>query len=273
MAANYMRVRPMRTPASRIDLPAGRILAPPDDPTHPPTKARQLNSIAIRGGLTPAPTITRNWVLVIHTDLSGSMAGGNDALGLRHEVALIVAEHLAGRRRQGMGWAIRCHSFDDGGTSLDIDRTPLDRKGRRHLEQALLGTTYGGCSNLGPSLDTSIAETASWTDTGIIRIVLSDLELLDNDVPGVLNRFASAPADLNMALVFRASVPQQLEASSVATHRITPDTTSPEDLAQLVMDAIAKTVTSATPAEAVTGLPQRSRTANKRSTDADSQKS
>lgn len=244
MRRNYLRVDPMHTPASRFELPAGRIPAPPSDPTHPPVNARKLNSAVLRRTLSPAPLIVRDWVLIIQTDLSGSMSSGNDVLGLRHEVALVIAEHLARPRRRDGRWFLRCHSFDDGGTSLDIQRTPLDRKHLPQLERALLGATYGGSSNLGPSLETSITEAASWPDTGIIRMVLSDLELFDDDVPGVLDRFAMAPADLNLALVFRSSVPPQLEAGPAIAHHVDPDADTAEDLARLIMDEISKATSS-----------------------------
>lgn len=180
----------------------------------------------------------------MHTDLSGSMAGGNDSAGLRHEALLIVAEHLAGRRRAtGHSWHLRVHSFDDGGTSLDLPRTVVDRRQLRAIEPVLLGETYGGSSNLGPSLSSSIAESSNWGSGGIVRVVLSDFELFDANVPGVLRTFEDAPAELNVAVVFRSPVPEALDAGRVRTHHVDPVADAPETVAAVITDALADAVT------------------------------
>jgi hypothetical protein len=236
-------IDPMPVAAGRVRVPAGRRYTPPPDPvTEPRRKPRLLNAAAVRRNLSQAPRITRDWTIIVHTDLSGSMIGGNDAAGLRHEALLVLAEHLAatGRSDKGARWHLRVHSFDDGFTCLDIERTPIDRRTVRSLERALLGETWGGSSNLGPSLRTSIAESGTWAKGGIVRVVLSDFELLDPDVPGVLQQLLAAPAEQNVAIAFRSPVPPALLGTAVATHHVDPSRDAAETVATIMAGTIAK---------------------------------
>lgn len=220
------RVGPYRLPTGQaVSLEVRRDLNP-----------RGLDSAGIRARLGPAPMpMIPPTLIQIITDLSGSMWGGNDANGLRHEAALIVAEHLASKATQRVvPWALEVISFDTTST-FDIPATPVDRRAARALAPVLLAKESGGSSNLGPAL--SKAEGTNWPGPRAL-CVLSDFELFDSDVPSTLGAFAGSAADVVMALVFRSSPPPQLRGTSVLVRKVDPATDAADVVATYLWEAV-----------------------------------
>jgi hypothetical protein len=253
---NPLTVGPCTADPGRVGLPDGRRprLGPAPE-TRSEQSQRRLNARAVRRQLGPVEFADEPVLLDLIDDISGSMTGGNDALGLRHESVLIYLEHLAasrsgrrGRASRRPSWFFQCRTFDNGGSCLDLPLTEVAPTTLSRLRRALLGQTYGGSSNLGPALNASISSAQGWTGRHV-RVVLSDFELFDSSVATVLESFATAPADLNLALVFRSPVPSMLDSTRIRVHHVNPDTDSPETVAMLIRDAVS----------AVCGPPPRAR--------------
>lgn len=260
-----LRVRRETASAGSLQLPAGRPCAVNLNPVgNPPQRRRRLNSAQVSRRFQRPVPIERDFTIEVIDDISGSMTGGNDATGLRHEAILIFLEHLVrtakSRRGRAAKWYFRSRTFDNGGSCLDIERTPLDPSRLPSLRTALLGKTYGGSSNLGPVLSASIAD-AHVTAGTLLRIVTSDFELFDPSVPQVLAHFATAKADLNVAIVFRSQPPTELEDSDVRVHHVDPTTARPELVAELIHDAVHDTLTKVTFSEAASARRGHGRTA------------
>ena len=236
-----LEVGPFGAVPGRVRLPGGR---PPgariDRSTPGPESPRRLNAAAVRRDLGPVPLSERDVLLDVIDDISGSMTGANDALGLRHEALLIYLEHIAAasrRSRRGRSnWYFQCRTFDDGGTCLDIERVKIDVPMVAAMRGALLGQTYGGSSNLGPALSSSIRSAAGWYGSHV-RIVMSDFELFDASVDAVLASFAAAPADVNVGIVFRATPPPGLDPALVLVRSVSQDD-APASVAMLLRDAV-----------------------------------
>jgi hypothetical protein len=206
---------------------------------------RQLNSRSVRRSLDTPPTLAEDLLLDVITDISASMTGGNDALGLRHEAILILLEHLAAKRRQGLNsrlgpekpsWYFQCRTFDKKNTCLDIGRVKLDSKSLPSIRRALLAPTFGGSSVLGPALHSSAADAGGWQGRHV-RVVMSDFELYDKSVPDVLDRFADSAADVNLALVFGESDPG-IDKNRVRVHSVSSPGDSPATVCELVLGVI-----------------------------------
>jgi hypothetical protein len=239
-----LSVGPCTADPGRFHLPAGRRPQPVlDRAAGGEPRQRRLNAATVRRQLGLLPDPGDDVLIEAIDDISGSMTGGNDALGLRHEALLIFLEHVIDarcRRRGGRGrpsWYFQCRTFDNGGTCLDIERVELTPSSLGKLRNGLLGPTYGGSSNLGLSLRASIGDATGWKGKHL-RVVLSDFELFDSSVPDVLEELASAPANVNLALVFRSPVPPTLDATRVQVHPVSSDTDSPEAVAMLIRDAV-----------------------------------
>jgi hypothetical protein len=65
------------------------------------SRPRQLNDREIRAQLTKAPQLITDLLIKVIFDESGSVTGGNDTVGNRHELTLIALEHLVGARFHG----------------------------------------------------------------------------------------------------------------------------------------------------------------------------
>lgn len=229
-------VGPLRADPGTYGLPAG-YTATIWSPQVEPMVDRVLDATAVRRalGAAPVPLGVHPALLQVLTDLSGSMWGGNDAAGLRHEALLVLAEHLAVASRRGRTpWYLEVISFDTS-SPFDLGPVPLERKRRKELATHLLAKEAGGSSCLGPSL--AIAEATTWRGP-IARCVLSDFELFDADVPSVLHRFLLSPADVSMAVVFRSPVPAVLAGSDAVVHAVDPSRDKAEAVALCLWDAV-----------------------------------
>lgn len=201
------------------------------NPPQAAVQGRQLDPHRVRRQLPRAVAPTRPLRLDLLSDLSGSMTGGNDVVGLRHEASLIALEHLAAGQRRQARWEAEIRSFDLS-SPLDTGPLVLDRKGLAAAERALLSKPYGGSSNLGPSLDAAEASSADR-----VLVVLSDFELFDPDVPAVLDRLIRASAREVLALVFTSQPPRQLLHTRVRVHSIATRTSRPEEIAVHIVEA------------------------------------
>ncbi len=239
MTASRSGIRVPGTPVPHIPVPISIFTGGPLRPFdgHSGSQTRVLSSADVRRGLPPPPAITGPAFVDILTDLSGSMWGGNDAKGLRHEVALIALEHLASRR--STHWHTRITSFDQN-SSLELPLTRLDTAGRRAAQKALLSASPGGSSNLGPCLRSVEAQASQMPR---LLVVLSDFELFDPDLPAVYDDLRTSSATHVLALVFSSSPPAELVATGVEVHRITPSGNPPADVARLITAAATKLAT------------------------------
>jgi hypothetical protein len=194
---------------------------------------RRLADREIRRRLGPPPVIDGDVLLDAIFDESGSMTSGNDAFRHRREAVLIAAEHLASRSRRGARWSARLTSFDCAGP-LDLPLTTLDRVGLRVVRERLLTGTPGGCSRLGPAL--LAVESAPQRDGRRVLVVLSDFELFDPDPRQVVRRLVRATADVVVAVVFRAPVPDEFADTRVRVLHVV-DGTRPDEISAAVVDA------------------------------------
>lgn len=152
-----------------------------------------------------SPTLT-----VFDFDNSGSVSGvsGNDPIASRFVEARLAIEKVSRRCRCGHERAAVLH-FDTP-TSSDIAPIALKGGGTRRIEQGLRIPRDGaGTSVLGPSLHAAYGLAEQHPDHESVLVVLSDFELFDNDVPGVLKEFVDFPGTVH-AVVLRATPPAVL---------------------------------------------------------------
>jgi hypothetical protein len=154
-------------------------------------------------------------------DLSGSMWGGNDALGLRFEVLLVAVQKLLsgfGRKgRRGPKLTVEVISFDLT-SRIELAPTLIDRRSFATLEAALLSASLGGSSNLGPAL----AHGESTRTSPCLRVIMTDFELFDPDPGAVLASAASSTVEHTVALSFRGRPPAALVGDRMSLHHIDP---------------------------------------------------
>jgi hypothetical protein len=152
-------------------------------------------------------------------DNSGSMCGGNDAIGNRFLETHHALQKLARHCTCGKEFAAAFH-FDTP-TTCDVPPTRLNRRGVRALEEGLtLPPDGAGISNLGPSLARVTDVVANNPDYTPVVTVLSDFELFDP--PQVLEDLATFPG-LVHAVVFRSQPPAVLvDAPDVIVTRVQP---------------------------------------------------
>ena len=117
----------------------------------PHVRIRQLNRSEIRRLLRKAPKLTRDMLVKVIFDESWSVRGGNDVVGLRHELILIALEHLAAGIQAKGRWYAQISAFDTPSV-FDLPITQLNRRGLEKVQDVLLRASPGGCSILGPSL-------------------------------------------------------------------------------------------------------------------------
>lgn len=208
---------------------AGR--APGNFSPEPVMRLRHLDSTAIRRHLPRPVAPAMSLRIQLISDLSGSMHGGNDAAGLRHESALIALEHLAAGQRRRAPWEVEVLSFDLN-SAIDFGPAMLDRKGLAEVGRALLTNPSGGSSELGPSLIAA----DRWSGPRVLA-VMSDMELFDSDVKRVLDRFIRSTAIEVVALVFRSAPPPQIIGTRVRVVHVDPRTTPPADIARHLVEA------------------------------------
>ena len=134
-----------------------------------------LKATEIRRSLPQAPRLSADALLTVDLDQSASVRGGNDVIGLRHELLLIALTHLGARRSPGH-WYVRISTFD-GASPIALPCTRLDKKGLEAARRALPSASAGGSSILGPSLRNAQSNLDEFPGPQLL-VVLSDFELL-----------------------------------------------------------------------------------------------
>lgn len=148
-------------------------------------------------------------LLITTTDNSGSVVsvGGNDPCSNRFKEMRLAIEAVA--RRCKCGEELVAMLNFDSPNSGDVLPTHL-AGGVAKLERGLeIPRDGGGCSLLGPSLAQARRIADRYPDHHVVCIVLSDFELFDGDVAGVLQAFAEFPGQPH-AVVLRSTAPQVL---------------------------------------------------------------
>jgi hypothetical protein len=225
-------------PYRPVSLSAGRPLAAPPDST----LNRVLDSTEIRSHLARVDRFADDVCVVFIDDLSGSMLGGNDVTGTRHEAMLIAAEHVAALNSQRV--SVKIITFD-GGTSLDIKVDRLDHLGRSRLSSALLGDLPGSSSNISRAGAEAIrtAPSGRWC-----LVVCTDFQLFDSNPDREISALLNSSADEVVMLSFGSPPPTVLATSRARTLQLGPEN-SPVDVAGAIVDAViaaAGTKSSAT---------------------------
>lgn len=203
----------------------------------PPAReiTRQIDMKALTPLLHAAPILTSDVVLDVIFDDSGSCSGFNDTLGLRREVILIVLERLVRKSKGNASWWVRLSSFDTP-SSFDLELTRLDRNGLARARKALLSTSPGGSSVLGPSLDRAEQAAAQSTMPRVL-VCLTDFELFDQSPQDTLASLIDSTAQVVLAVSLTNEPPRQLVESRVRTAQIRGGD-SPAMLANCVIDAV-----------------------------------
>lgn len=192
-----------------------------------------LDAATIRRSLPPAPRLPVDALIEIVLDESASVRGGNDVVGLRHELLHIALSHLVVRRNPGT-WHVQISTFDIT-SPLDLTRTRLDKVGLRLVRQALRSPSAGSCSILGPSLHRAELRLAQfWGPT--LLVVLSDFELFDPDPDDSLAKLSNATAAEAVAVSLNAEPPAALKDSRVRTVHVGSGD-APSSLAHVIIEA------------------------------------
>lgn len=148
------------------------------------------------GRPSPDPTIT-----IVITDDSGSVIGptGADPVSNRYEEAWRAFRAIG---RRGGKHELGAVLHFDTPTSGDVPPTPLTRAGLQRLRSGLqIPRDAAGTSYLGPSLKAATDLADQYTDHEATVIVLSDFELLDDDVAQVLDDLADFPGDVHAVIL------------------------------------------------------------------------
>ena len=198
-----------------------------------PKSSYSLNEETLRRSLQPLPSLQQDAYFEIIFDESASVRGGNDVIGLRHDIVRVVLTHLA-RQRNKRSWFVQISTFDATST-LDLDQTRLDKRGLSVVTRALRSPTAGGSSMLAPSLQRSSSRLVSFTGPTIL-LVLSDFELYDIDPVGALTALVEAPATHVVAVSLNAEPPNLLVDSRVVTTSVSAES-APIDLARPIVGA------------------------------------
>ncbi len=178
-------------------------------------------------------------LLITTADNSGSVVGvgGNDACGNRFQEMRLAIEAVAKRCKCG-DELVAMLNFDSP-NSGDVPPTPL-RNGVAGLERGLeIPRDGSGCSLLGPSLSKARQIADRYPDHHVVFIALSDFQLFDGDVAGVLRAFTDFPGQPH-AVVLRSAVPQAL----VDDLRVIVTPVNPSDPAGTVARAVFTALTA-----------------------------
>jgi len=167
-------------------------------------------------------------------DSSWSVAGGNDVLGRRYELALIAIEHLAAVDGHGH-WYVWLTAFDSPSV-LDLPTLQLNQRGLNQVRDVLLRENPGGSSVLGPSLERAELAASQFSGSRRVLVCLTDFELYDSDPISVIQRLATFPATEVLALSLRNDPPSLLARSGVSCAQVLP-TDDPAQLANYVIEA------------------------------------
>jgi hypothetical protein len=207
--------------------------------TTKPKTSYSLNEEMLRRSLQPLPGLQQDAFFEIIFDESASVRGGNDVIGLRHDIVRVVLTHLA-RQRNKRSWFVHISTFD-ATSPLDLDRTRLDKQGLSVVTRALRRPTAGGSSMLAPSLQRSSSRLVAFAGPTIL-LVLSDFELYDIDPAGALAALVDAPATHVVAVSLNTTPPNLLVNSRVLTTSVSAES-APIDLARPIVDAAKRCLT------------------------------
>lgn len=196
-----------------------------------------LDASKIRRTLSPPPRLDTDACMSVIFDPSASVSGGNDVIGLRFELVSIALAHLASRT-SAHRWQVGISTFDEGSPN-ELALTRLDRKGLEAARRALLSSTSGGSSVLGPSLRSAEANLYRFPGPRLL-VVLTDFELFDPNPHDVLVRLIDSSAQTVLAISLGNEPPDVLVRSRVRTARVIA-TDPPEILAQHVVEAARAT--------------------------------
>jgi hypothetical protein len=194
---------------------------------------RRLNRRDIRRQLRAAPRLQRDTLIDLIFDESWSVRGGNDTVGLRHELVLLALEHLGASRRSKL--SARVATFDTPSV-FEMPTTRLTWRGLKFAEQVLLRGSAGGSSILGPSIRRAEESAPHHQDLDRLLVVLSDFELFDPSPEASMQRVIDSSADQVLAISLNNEPPYMLAESRVRTARVLASD-SPADLANHVIDA------------------------------------
>lgn len=179
-------------------------------------------------------------IFIATADNSGSVVsvGGNDPCGNRFQEMRLAIEAVARRCKCGND-LVALLNFDSP-NSGDIPPTPL-RNGMATIERGLAMPLDGsGCSLLGPSLAQARRIADQHPNHHVVFVALSDFQLFDGDVTGVLQAFANFPGQPH-AVVLRSAVPQALaDDPRVVVSPVNP-ADPPGTLAKAVFAALTAT--------------------------------
>jgi hypothetical protein len=174
-------------------------------------------------------------------DESGSVRGSNDTIGVRHEIFLIAAEHLA--RVSGDKWCVEVSTFDMN-SDMELPRTRLNRQGLRAAEASLLSEIPGSSSNLGPALRAS--EKSADPDRPRLLCIATDMELFDPDPAAVADLITHNSATKTLLLVLSNTVPSHLVGRDFEAVQILP-ATPPTVMAEAIVRAAQSVVATVHP--------------------------
>jgi hypothetical protein len=149
-------------------------------------------------------------LLTLLFDNSGSVSGvaGNDPIAQRYVEAELAIQAVARRCRCRRELVAIVHF--DVPTSGDVPPTPLNRGGWRTLRRGLSIPPDGaGVSLLRPSLEAAYEITERYPQHDHILVALTDFELFDEQLDGVLDDFCSFPGTVH-AVALRATPPARL---------------------------------------------------------------
>jgi len=178
-------------------------------------------------------------LLITTVDNSGSVvgAGGNDPCGNRFQEMRLAIETVAKRCKCG-DELVAMLNFDSP-NSGDVAPTSL-RDGIGSLGRGLAIPQHSaGSSVLGPSLAQARHIAHRYPKHRVAFVVLSDFQLLDSDLAGVLSEFADFPGQPH-AVVLRSAVP----AALVEDPRMIVSPVSPIDPAGTLAKAVLTALTA-----------------------------
>ena len=157
---------------------------------------------------TPGRCAHRPAVVIGVFDDSGSVTGGNDAVGHRYDEMYFALAKVGRRCTCGKCLAAIIHF--DVPTDADVAATPISRKGIEKVKDGLRVPSRPASSNLGPALDAAYGVANSYAGSHVVVLVVAtDFELFDVDKAGVLQRLVDFPGDVH-ALVLNTEPPAVL---------------------------------------------------------------
>ncbi len=180
-------------------------------------RARYLSSITLgEPGKCPEDAV----LLIIVTDNSGSITGGNDPVGRRFDESWLAIARVGARCRCGADM-VATLTFDSP-TSLDLSPSSITKPHLVEIQNSLAIPPDGaGSSCLGPSLHRAFTLAGKHPDHHVVLVVLSDFLLCDRHPDGVMAKMGEFPGADVHAVVLNASPPPVLvDADSVTVTEV-----------------------------------------------------